>query len=168
MVVLDTVSPPSTPAPSRFVALVSELLRNGHEVRVPCTGPSMLPTVRSGEWVVCEPIQPAKVRVGDVILFRRRNRIVMHRVLMCNGRGPGTRFLTRGDSVRKLDEPVLPADVLGRAIAVERAGRRLELVGLRGKILRTVRVPASRLLRRVYRYARHHLGHFGLLARRKS
>jgi hypothetical protein len=55
-----------------FAELTTDLLRQGCAVRFTATGGSMAPTVRDGETVRCEPVDPARVRPGDIVLYRLR------------------------------------------------------------------------------------------------
>jgi hypothetical protein len=77
----------------------------------------MLPLLRPGDTV---SIQPGKdCRVGDIILWRKGQALVLHRVVTRrNGR-----IITKGDSLSYLDAPVWPAQTLGRAVVRERHGR---------------------------------------------
>ncbi len=84
----------------------------------------MSPFLRSGDVVVLAPLGGRPVGLGDVVALRRGERwLLVHRVV--GRRGP--RLLTRGDAVGRLDEPAALEDVVGRAVAVQRRGRRRRL-----------------------------------------
>ena len=88
----------------------------------------MRPTIRGGETVIAEPAAPGDIARGDIILFRRGTRLVAHRVMrIAAGEDGAPRFLTRGDAVAGPDLPAGAGDVLGRIVAVERKGRRIDL-----------------------------------------
>jgi len=82
---------------------------------------SMEPTLRPGQAVAVE-FAPRRLRVGDVLLFRQADYLVVHRLLgrsaFPDGR-PGLR--TRGDARPGLDPRLAPADVLGRVVAARRS-----------------------------------------------
>lgn len=113
--------------------LIAACLRAGRPVRFRATGSSMHPTIRSGEalWVV--PVDPDRVRVGDVVLHAAfESRLVAHRVVDISsppplgGPSPPAVFLTKGDGCPRPDAPVMGAELLGKVAAVERSGRRVD------------------------------------------
>jgi signal peptidase I len=136
------------PADSAFVEIVSEVLGRGNSVRFRAKGTSMHPTIREGEVVTVEPVQPAGIRRGDIILYRSGRGVFAHRVVRVTRRvGGSVALLLRGDASQTCDEPVKGSAVLGRVVAVERNGRALDPAGLRTRALARARSAASRLLR---------------------
>jgi signal peptidase I len=78
----------------------------------PCMQPGDLLEIRRP----ASPIQP-----GDVVVFQRQDRLVVHRVV---GR-TGDLLVTRGDRLRYPDAPVPLNGILGCVAAIERGGRRI-------------------------------------------
>ena len=62
----------------------------------------------------------AAYRPGDVVLFSRKGRLFVHRVVEMSGGA----VVTRGDSMLDADPPVAVSDVLGRVESIERGGSR--------------------------------------------
>ncbi len=97
-------------------------------------GKSMRNIFHSGDYLIIDSCSFEQIRLGDVIVFRSKavggkNHIVVHRLISMSGRG----LVTRGDANRQIDEvPVTREDLLGRAVALERNGKRLPVPG--GKI----------------------------------
>jgi hypothetical protein len=100
----------------------------------------MLPTIRSRDTLLVEPVEPATVRRGDILLYASGLRLFAHRVVAiirpraepgCAGCTPARelRFLLRGDNCPRPDPPVEGGQVLGRVTAVERSGRRMDPSG---------------------------------------
>ena len=144
-----------------FSDVSAELLRRGARVRFRATGRSMEPTIHEGEAITVEPVAPAAVTRGDILLYRWERGVIAHRVIRIartNGGAipqssvlsPQSSFVLRGDASVSYDCPVEPEQVLGRVVAVERAGRRIDLAGRRAKLKRTCRVWASRLVHRLH------------------
>lgn len=128
-------------------------------------GESMAPLVRAGDLLRLVPVDPGRVRAGDLIAFRQGEALVVHRVL----RRTRARVLTKGDALARADAPVAAPDVLARVVAVRtpagrsidftRPGWRLvgrllarcsELHARAGPLRRALRVPfrlAARLAR---------------------
>ena len=80
-------------------------------------GSSMVPTLRRGDRVTV--IRRDKYRLGEIVLFSRNRSFIIHRAL---GTLAG-RIITKGDASHHLDPPVLPQDILGRAVIRERNGK---------------------------------------------
>jgi len=107
--------------PERVQWLVSQLLDEGLTVEIPVTGSSMWPFLQSGDIVTLAPASLEEVRPGDVVAFVRSNRrLVIHRVVGTSRDGA----LTRGDAVGRSTETVAEADLIARAIRVDRDGHR--------------------------------------------
>ncbi len=106
-------------------------LRAGEGVRWTVRGASMWPVIPDGSEVEVTPCAADALRVGDLGAYARGDTVVVHRLV---GRRDGAlRF--RGDSLGRDDAPVLPEDVLGRAVVRRRAPlrwsrpRRAKLLG---------------------------------------
>ena len=86
-------------------------------------GESMVPLLREGQLVAVD-LSPFEPEVGDLLLYRQLDYLVVHRYL-----GPATRedghptLRTRGDACLALDPPLERTRVRGRVVAVEREGR---------------------------------------------
>ena len=91
------------------VDLLRDRLRAGTPVDIRAKGYSMWPSLRDGAVVRVEPCV-GPLRPGDVVLFERDGRLVLHRVL----RVTRTRLLLKGDARRDPDGWVLREDVFGR------------------------------------------------------
>jgi hypothetical protein len=128
--------------------LSAELLRLGYRVRFRPKGESMHPTIKDGEAVNMEPIEPVDVRRGDIILYKSSTArgVIAHRVVGVNrSEGDVTSFILRGDASRTCDLPVAPEQVLGRVVSVEREGGTDDLAGGRAKALWAARRLVSRI-----------------------
>jgi hypothetical protein len=107
-----------------FLDLSIDLLSKGYSIRFRPAGHSMHPTIRDGEAVVVEPVEPLVVRRGDILLYRAGARIIAHRVVRIeSGEGAVYVWTLRGDAVKGCDAPVSAEQILGRVVAVERGGR---------------------------------------------
>ena len=64
-----------------FQEICCKLLREGHKVRFRAPGKSMQPAICDGDIIIVEPVEPAAVKIGDIILYSAEENIVAHRVL---------------------------------------------------------------------------------------
>jgi signal peptidase I len=100
--------------------LAAEVLASFGEARLPVSGSSMFPAMWPGDLLeVRRPAEP--IQTGDVVLFERHGRLVVHRVVGQTGH----HLITRGDRVRHPDAPVPASDILGHVTAIKRRGRRI-------------------------------------------
>ena len=118
-----------------FLEVSTDLLSQGYSVRFRPGGHSMHPTIRDGEAVTVEPVEPGQVKRGDIILYRTASGVIAHRVVRIEGSSDNRSFITRGDSSTSCDAPLSAERILGLVVSVERNGRRISLVGRRAKIL---------------------------------
>ncbi len=107
-------------------SLAAEVLRKSGELRLCVTGTSMLPSIWPGDIVRIEAAATAEP--NDILLFRRNERLFLHRVIGRDGR----RLITRGDTHKAADPPVQPHEILGKAIAIERGTGLSKLAPVRG------------------------------------
>jgi hypothetical protein len=116
----------------------------------------MLPFVRDGDVARIRAAEAGEVAVGEVICYEADgDRLVLHRLVHRDG----DRLIARGDALL-IDEPVDPARLIGRLVALERAGRVLRLDSSRarrvGRAIATVApllarlLPAARAARRAW------------------
>jgi hypothetical protein len=116
-----------TTAPT-FGRLCADLLREGQTVRFRAPGQSMGATIRDGDVLTVEPVDPGRVRRGDILLYLTTRGLTAHRLV---GRAPGVgqAFRFKGDTLGSGEEQVGASDVLGRVTAVYRQGRRVRVRG---------------------------------------
>jgi len=87
----------------------------------------MYPLIRSGDVVEITPAAFDEVDVGDVVLFRAEDRLLVHRVIGHTLEGQCRRLRVRGDRFLQENLPVDRADVLGRVDIVYRNQRTMRL-----------------------------------------
>lgn len=108
-------APPSFPRDDLTLLLLAE----GREVLVATAGLSMGHTIRSGEAVVIRKVPAERIRFGDIVIFRRKDAWVCHRVLRRRRDGAETVFRTKGDPMASFDDPVPYPDVLGKVVRIK-------------------------------------------------
>jgi signal peptidase I len=109
-------------------SLAAEVLRNTGKLRLVARGHSMLPALWPRDLLTIEATTFDRVDPGDVVLFAREDRFFIHRILRRWDTQSGSSrpsLVTRGDSMPQADTPVLPEELLGRVISVERRADRI-------------------------------------------
>ncbi len=95
-------------------------------MRIYYTGPSMNPTLRTGDSLRVIPYGNSRIRVGDVVVFLSSDyeRYVVHRVVSIDSQG----VWTKGDNSNNIDSRVLHSDdIIGRVVSVQRNSRSVNI-----------------------------------------
>jgi signal peptidase I len=77
----------------------------------------MRPTLIAGDVVVIEAVSPREIEIGDVILFKGTNVHILHRVIEINSEAGKFEFITQGDGLSTIDDPVSEAQIEGKMVA---------------------------------------------------
>src|SRR5437588_3896752 len=93
--------------------LAVEVLRWSGTLRLGVTGWSMLPTVLPGDTLIVEKTGCEEVSTGDLVLFGRRRRLFVHRVVAVAGDVRERIIITQGDGMSHPDEAVKASELLG-------------------------------------------------------
>jgi hypothetical protein len=126
--------------------------KSGRLGSVALNGLSMHPTFAGVERLAVE-FSPQRVSFGDVLVFRQRGLLVVHRLVQRQRRGDAVRLRTRGDGTIGFDPWVDPASVIGRVVAV----------GFAGDVWRNLRNTRARLYGRMVAAHDFCWGGFGAL-----
>ncbi len=145
---------PSKPTPVQGDLLEAVLNTWGHTQRqhwIPITGRSMLPLLREGDQVLVAHGN-AGVRRGDIVVFRREEKLIAHRVVRISGSSAAPMFVTKGDHVSQCDAPLHVHEMIGRVLTIKRGHRHLSLPTptsrLIGRLIALSTVPCfSKILR---------------------
>ncbi|MBR4490212.1 signal peptidase I [bacterium] len=80
---------------------------------------SMEPVLKIGDKVTATPVEIDELKAGQVVVYRRDSRYIVHRIVKIEG----FVALTAGDNVRKFDAPISVFDIIGvvKNIPVEAA-----------------------------------------------
>ena len=137
-------------------------MRERQHIILRVTGGSMGPWLVPGDILVVRRTEPRKLICGNVIVFLRDDRFIVHRLIGKLGRGAHgeLRWETKGDSAHQCDPPLLENEVLGRVSSIERAGYSRSLESWGQVALGWLLAQISPLSRFVYPGTRM-LKHFG-------
>lgn len=106
--------------------IATALERRGR-VSLRVQGASMLPWVRPGDIANIRRVPTDAIRCGDVVLFRRENRLFVHRIIEKSGAPGAAQFRAKGDAHPTCDGLIEQQELLGRVVRIYRGGRRIEL-----------------------------------------
>ena len=103
---------------SRYPGLLELMLDDGIDIRMHACGISMFPVISTGDRII---VRPGKNHaVGDIVIFRRDEELLCHRLEKIFEE-EGARFCqTRGDSFISPDNAVPVGLILGKVVKVER------------------------------------------------
>jgi hypothetical protein len=133
--------------PQLFADVCSDLLSQGFSVTFRAPGWSMHPTIRDGEIITAEPVAPAQVKRGEVVLYRVGEALLAHRIVrLLTGNGYD-HFLLRGDAPGARTEGVPAGQILGRVVCTVRDHKRVRLSTAGARLLWFARHIGYRLRR---------------------
>ena len=97
-------------------------------MRLRVTGRSMTPCLADDDLVTLQPVDPAKIRLGDLVYAKAPGQPArLHRVVRrARGTDGAPLFHTKGDALLGPDPPVRAAHVLGRVSRILRGDNRGE------------------------------------------
>jgi len=108
-------------------SLAAELLLRHRQLKLKAFGTSMLPALWPGDLVTIRSCTFDEASRGDIVLCLRDGRFYLHRVLQKTSGSSGPQLCTRGDSMPMPDPPVSPSEILGKACAIDRNGKFVEI-----------------------------------------
>lgn len=104
--------------------LAAEVVRRFGSVRLRVSGASMVPALRPGDTLFVERIARGQIPAGEIVVFTRAGRLIVHRVIGTSSHHGKAYLVTRGDRAHREDAPVSSADLLGRVSSIQRRGGR--------------------------------------------
>ncbi len=115
-----------------YLQLAESLLTDGKNLSMRVIGGSMSPILMSGDTIYIESIKATDLSAGDIVLFKRGDSLVAHRIIEITSRpsavnGGELLFLTKGDTFSSPDFPVSDRDIVGRIYAVKKHGRTFDM-----------------------------------------
>lgn len=93
--------------------LAAEILRRGRDVRIRVTGTSMAPALWPSDVIAVRPAADWPPSIGDLAVYVRNGRLVVHRVVEMAENGGAPRWIIRGDALADRDAAVTSAEMLG-------------------------------------------------------
>ncbi|HTY81299.1 MAG TPA: signal peptidase I [Dehalococcoidales bacterium] len=114
------------------ICIAGFLVLKGKLPFMPIYGSSMEPTLHSGALMVINPVNPARIKIGDIIVYNVPKSIqdyygypsvVSHRVIKINT-SPSLSYRTKGDNTGEDPFTILPHDIRGTV------GKQIPYLGL--------------------------------------
>jgi signal peptidase I len=107
----------------------------------------MLPTIQDGDILHVATVSPAKLKAGDIVLFKDGDKFKAHRIIRRRKGG----FVTRGDAGIDADGEIAARQILGKVVGKESGGKRVIVLDNAGNRVRFF----ARELRRSLSRLRH-------------
>lgn len=100
-----------------LLIVVEQSLRASGMARFKVTSNSMLPFIRKDDWIEVKIVrQNDSLRNGDIILYRRQNDFLLHRIIKMNA----DLIWTKGDRNRTIDPYVDRTSVLAKLTKIQK------------------------------------------------
>jgi signal peptidase I len=99
---------------------LSDASLNGQDqLRLNVVSSSMAPFLRPGDHVLVRPASLGSIQRGDLIVTRREDGYLTHRLIAVDSQG----WYTKGDRNHRADAPVGDLAIVGMVTAIERRGK---------------------------------------------
>jgi len=102
--------------------IIASLLRRGEEVCFRVSSGCMKPVLSTGDMIGVQK-RTGTYGFGDIVLFPWKGGLCVHRIILKKD----GRFVTKGDRKMAPDSALRKERILGRAVWVEKSGRRFSL-----------------------------------------
>jgi hypothetical protein len=93
-------------------------LQKGETVSFRPRGHSMSGKIESGQLCTVRPVDPATIKIGDIVLCKVRGREYLHLVKAVQGQGQGARFQI-GNNRGHINGWINAASIFGRCVSVQ-------------------------------------------------
>ena len=108
---------------SSAMAVALDVLKKFGRLRLRAWGESMLPSVWPGDVLTVKRRRPEQLERGNIVLYRRGERLFIHRVTGIQEAGGERWVVTQGDATPHSDPPVAASEVLGCVTNIARGAR---------------------------------------------
>jgi len=100
-------------------------------------GSSMQNFIKQGDVLFAQRADPKDLAIGDIVVFKYVNNddFITHRLLFRKKEKGDTLYIFKGDGLKNLDKPVSGENVIGKVLVIDRAGKRIELNTIRGRLI---------------------------------
>lgn len=103
--------------------IINSLIEENGMIKLKMTGYSMFPFLKPGHYGIVVKVTPDKLKIGDIVVFSQNDHFIAHRLIGISE----DRFICKGDAMKFSDVPVLPHQILGKLIAVEKKNKTVQL-----------------------------------------
>lgn len=116
-----------TPVSKTVYSLMDKWIRSEKSNELDVSGNSMKPLLNEGMQVVVEH-RRSSIKTGDIIIYLRNNRLILHRVLRIIIQKSSKRFLTKGDSAMSFDKPLVSQnEIIGVVNSISNDNKTIDL-----------------------------------------
>lgn len=133
-----------------YMAVLRELIEEGHQVSLLISGSSMSPFLIHHRDTIYFKKPDRELKVGDMVFYRRGNgKYIMHRIRRIRPEG----FYMIGDAQWEIEGPLQREQIFGLITAVERKGKLIQPGDFWWEFFAKVWlriIPLRRLIQRIY------------------
>lgn len=102
-------------------SLAAEALRSRGVLKLRAAGVSMLPTLWPGDLLTVQCLRTEEAEPGEIVLYMRRDRFFIHRIVSKNLGQEDASLVTRGDCMSADDPPIGRNELLGKVTEIQRS-----------------------------------------------
>lgn len=105
-----------------------EILNDGKTIEFSLSGDSMKSFIFPGDRIIIKKEYSDRIVTGDIVYCKTKETLILHRIVKKGKDSEGKGYIiTKGDNNFFVDPQVLSNDIIGKAILIERSGKRINL-----------------------------------------
>ena len=121
--------------PDTYIATFLDILNEkGEKTTCRISGHSMAPLIQHGDTLVIE-YGSQNPHIGDVLVFKKPDKAVAHRIVKIEGTGEGEVILTKGDRCSHFDDPIIRDKIIGKVVVVSKGNTQVDLTTFSSRVL---------------------------------
>jgi signal peptidase I len=130
--------------------LIESELNIGDQIQFYVTSNSMKPIIQIGDLIVAEVVPTGVIKQGDIIIIRRVDDFLTHRVISITKDG----WLTKGDNNVVMDPIVKKGSLIGLVKAIHKKNQRIALESSKSQKVNSLLAKLGELEVRAFNYHR--------------
>jgi hypothetical protein len=101
-------------------------IAKGENINVKIVDKGMTPIIKIGDTVEVTQVHAMDLRPGNLILYRQGENFIARRIARLQF-GKQTEYIVKGDAFENEEPPVQASQIIGKVVALDRDGERIEL-----------------------------------------
>lgn len=108
-------------------AILEEAYQTRGIQKLLCRGKCMVPTLDNDVEVLVRDCLPRSLAIGDIILYKYEDRLMLHRFIYKIKRPDKTiQIVTKADISLRFDPPIRASDLIGKVVEIDRSGQKIK------------------------------------------
>lgn len=127
----------------QLLDMAEAILEGNHALQIRTQGFSMFPFLRPGDRCVVEKCPPNTLKQGDIVVVKKNNQWIAHRLVRIDNRHSQELFICKGDQNQREDQPATANEIVGKVVSFQRGNQHIFLHSTARKLTTFLTLHAS-------------------------